>query len=240
MGWRHLDQFDTLVVRCDSECALQLSMGRWKVNRSQALAQRLKQVCRQLSDCKVLRWVWVKGHSGNAGNVAADALAARGRKGDLCTLPDTIADSQRRRRGKQLGYVPQTAPKVPAPDMSWEALSEALVVNAEMVVGRTQRNGLWSPCRKSDKITLAQLDKQVQQCYDKLRHSQDRSSQVQDPNLLPFRGGCRKSCNSSLQPLTAMTCARSMTCCAVLGSPLRKRRERAAWTSPWPPCEHRP
>ena len=52
---RRLAEFDTLVVHYDSEYAMQLSMGRWKVNRNQALAQRLKLVRRQLSDGKVLK-----------------------------------------------------------------------------------------------------------------------------------------------------------------------------------------
>ena len=209
---------------------MQLSMGRWKVNRNQALAQRLKHVCNQLSASKRLRWVWVKGHSGNIGNVAADAFATRGRGGELLFLPTSLTGvpakrlrgkqaevpalpvSQRRRRGKQPVLPLPDVKDVPSPDLSWEALSEALVVNAEMVVGRTQHNGLWSPYTAADKSRLALLDAEVQQCYDKVRLSQDRPGQVLElaafkeakRRRADFRKHCRKRwLKQVLQQLTA-------------------------------------
>ena len=115
-----------------------------------------------------------------------------GKDKDLGLRPARYLPSGVRRRVHD--FVPAkgkgTLAPVPPPDLSREALSEALAVTAEDIVGRHRHNGLWSPYTARDKQVLQQLDKLVQDCYTAVRLAQDRPSQVLE--LESFRVAKRK------------------------------------------------
>ena len=80
-----------VIFHYDSEYAANVALAKWSLRRNVALARcAQKLLCQVQARCYV-HWKWIKGHAGNIGNEQADALAARGRRGESVPFPCEVA-----------------------------------------------------------------------------------------------------------------------------------------------------
>ncbi len=189
----------TLVIHYDSEYAMNVAIGRWRVLKNRTLAKNLKSQLQILQTRVQVQWRWVRGHTGNAGNEAADQLANRGRQGEHIPLPTFSQGSKKRLTGKQPRLAPLPA-EIPDPALGWKALAQAMVSSAELVVGRKPNTGLWSPYTPQDRTTLQQLDQEVSSCFHQVQISPTVAARTEaltnfrqaKRRRANFKWGCRK------------------------------------------------
>lgn len=139
--------------------------------------------------------------AGNRGNDGADRLADLGRRGSSRPFP-SLSDPPRRRRlhGKQPVVPAPVIQDLPQPHWDWTDFSNALVVSAEQVFGRTRRHGLWLPYTKADHDHLRTLDDQVAKAFESVRVAPDVAARVAASQLFrrakrvrsDFKAQCRK------------------------------------------------
>ena len=74
-----------IVVKYDSQYAAGMAQGKLKPTSNQALIQNTQKETKEVMKKRVIRWEWVKGHSGENGNWWADKLADEGKQGKIGT-----------------------------------------------------------------------------------------------------------------------------------------------------------
>ncbi|AWN48148.1 ribonuclease HI [Methylobacterium terrae] len=116
----HFPEGAAIEMRCDSQYVVKSvtewirgwKLKGWRTTTGPVKNVELMQRLDELAARRDVRWVWVKGHAGEAGNERADRLAAQGRRQALGLPPrPDIAPA----RAAASGPVPAAAPAEPAP-----------------------------------------------------------------------------------------------------------------------------
>ena len=71
----------SVIISCDSKYAANIARGKWSPSSNAKLAALARNLWERVRTHLDVEWQWVKGHSGNTGNEAADKAADMGRTG---------------------------------------------------------------------------------------------------------------------------------------------------------------
>jgi len=73
---------DSIVIRADSQYALNIARGEWRAKKNRALASRVRAMWDEVSSLRELHGEHVRAHRGHRWNERADHLAFRAMSGE--------------------------------------------------------------------------------------------------------------------------------------------------------------
>lgn len=73
---------DSIVIRADSQYALNIAQGEWRAKKNRALASRVRAMWSEVASLRELRGEHVRAHRGHRWNERADHLAFRAMSGE--------------------------------------------------------------------------------------------------------------------------------------------------------------
>ncbi|WP_288588098.1 ribonuclease HI [uncultured Methylobacterium sp.] len=119
----HFPEGAAIEMRCDSQYVVKSvtewirgwKLKGWRTTTGPVKNVELMQRLDELAARRDVRWVWVKGHSGEAGNERADRLAAQGRRQALGLPPRADIAPARTSAATTKTAVPAAAPAPSAP-----------------------------------------------------------------------------------------------------------------------------
>ncbi|SEO56930.1 ribonuclease HI [Methylobacterium sp. ap11] len=119
----HFPEGAAIEMRCDSQYVVKSvtewirgwKLKGWRTTTGPVKNVELMQRLDELAARRDVRWVWVKGHSGEAGNERADRLAAQGRRQALGLPPRADIAPARTSAATTKTAVPAAAPASAAP-----------------------------------------------------------------------------------------------------------------------------
>ncbi|MGF3021269.1 ribonuclease HI [Methylobacterium aquaticum] len=119
----HFPEGAAIEMRCDSQYVVKSvtewirgwKLKGWRTTTGPVKNVELMQRLDELAARRDVRWVWVKGHAGEAGNERADRLAAQGRRQALGLAPRTDIAPARMPAPSPAAAAPAVPPAEPAP-----------------------------------------------------------------------------------------------------------------------------
>lgn len=71
-----------VIIKGDSQYAMNITMGKWKVKANRQIADRVQQIWKEVLSIRTIGFEHIKAHRGHRWNERADHLAFRAMKGD--------------------------------------------------------------------------------------------------------------------------------------------------------------
>ena len=173
-----------LVIHYDSSYAAEVTQGTWNVRTNFALVKHAQKLLHVLREKCTVTWAWIRGHTGNEGNEAADSLANQGRQGVILRASD-LPDSSGYQHQADLPSVPRITRRltsktpvrtsepeltsVPGPCLEWGTIATLLTDSVNNLTGPTCEARRGAPLSPADKRRAAEFDKSVADAWESVR-----------------------------------------------------------------------
>ncbi|MET7245241.1 ribonuclease HI [Methylobacterium sp. EM32] len=160
----HFPEGAAIEMRCDSQYVIKSvtewirgwKLKGWRTTTGPVKNVELMQRLDELAARRDVRWVWVKGHAGHAGNERADRLAAQGRRQGLGLPPRP--DIAPAKLPANAPAAPASAPTAPLPEPAPRGTSIPVDGALGLRLSRAAKQAGTTPQAYADEVLRLALD----------------------------------------------------------------------------------